>query len=113
VTEGPADPQEDRPVRVTRFMLDTDTVSFAMRGQGGVTGRIVEHRPSELCVSSITVAELRHGAARRGSTKLHQLIDKFLANVAALPFDEKCAGRYGELAALLADRGTRSVISAS
>src|SRR5436309_135807 len=56
------------------YMLDTDTVSFALRGQGRVAARLLEHRPSELCISSITLAELRFGAEARRSRKLHRLI---------------------------------------
>ncbi|MDP2627990.1 MAG: hypothetical protein Q8Q58_13955 [Candidatus Rokubacteria bacterium] len=51
-------------------MLDTDTVSFALRGQGRVAARLLEHRPSQLCISSITLAELRFGAEARRSRKL-------------------------------------------
>jgi tRNA(fMet)-specific endonuclease VapC len=50
-----------------RYMLDTDTVSFALRGQGRVAARLLEHRPSDLCISSITLAELRFGAEARRS----------------------------------------------
>jgi tRNA(fMet)-specific endonuclease VapC len=92
---------------VTRlFMLDTDSVSDALRGEGRVAARILEHRPSELCVSSITVAELRYGAERRNSSKLHKAIDVFSSNVAVLPFDEVCAAHFGTLGAALAARGT-------
>jgi len=55
------------------YMLDTDTVSFALRGQGRVAARLLGHRPSELCISSITLAELRFGAEARRSRKLHRL----------------------------------------
>ena len=41
------------------YMLDTDTVSFALRGHGRVVARLLERRPSELCLSSIALAELR------------------------------------------------------
>jgi len=91
---------------VTRFMLDTDTVSYALRGQGDVQARIMEHRPSELCVSAITVAELRFGAHRRASAKIQKLIDIFVSKVEVLPFDELCAGHFGALASQLAARGT-------
>jgi len=60
-----------------KFMLDTDTVSFALRGQGEVGSRLVEHAPSHLCLSAISLAELRFGADRRGSKRLHRLIDTF------------------------------------
>ena len=88
-----------------RFMLDTDSVSFALRGQGDVGTQILDHRPSELCISSITVAELRYGATRRKSARLHQLIDTFTKNVAVMPFDEVCAAHFGQLASELADHG--------
>jgi tRNA(fMet)-specific endonuclease VapC len=88
------------------FMLDTDSVSFALRGQGRVASRILEHRPSEICISAITLGELRYGAARRNSSKLHELIDAFTANVAVMPFDEACAAHFGILASKLAERGS-------
>jgi len=88
-----------------QFMLDTDTVSYALRGQGKVAVEILKHNPSELCVSAITVAELRFGADKRKSAKLHRLIDSFLATVAVRAFDQACAEEFGKLANLLADRG--------
>ncbi len=89
-----------------RFMLDTDSVSYALRGQGDVGARIIAHRPSELGISSITLAELRYGAERRKSRKLHHLIDAFTSNVAVLPFDEACGAHFGKLASELVARGT-------
>jgi tRNA(fMet)-specific endonuclease VapC len=90
---------------MTRFMLDTGSVSDALRGEGRVGMRILEHRPSELCMSSITLAELRYGASRRKSARLHQLIDAFIRDVAVKPFDEQCAEGFGSLAGELARRG--------
>lgn len=87
-------------------MLDTDSVSYWLRGQGSVGARIVEHLPSELCISSITLAELRYGASRRKSAKLHQMIDHFSSDVAVMPFDETCAMHFGQIASDLAERGT-------
>jgi tRNA(fMet)-specific endonuclease VapC len=87
-------------------MLDTDTVSFALRGQGRVAEKIVSHRPSELCVSAITLAELRFGADRRKSRKLHALIDAFIGNVAVMAFDESCTVEFGLIASELAERGS-------
>lgn len=87
------------------FMLATDTVSWALRGQGAVPARLLEHRPSQLCISSITLAELRFGADAKGSRKLHRLIDTFVTSVAVMPFDEAAAGRFGPVASALARRG--------
>jgi tRNA(fMet)-specific endonuclease VapC len=85
-------------------MLDTDSVSFALRGQGRVGTSILQHRPSEICISALTLAELRYGASRRKSARLHELIDAFIANVGVMPFDESCASSFGIVAATLAAR---------
>ena len=87
-------------------MLDTDTVSYALRGQGGVAARLLEHRPSEVCVSALTVAELRYGAERRKSERIHAAIDTFVRDVAVMAFDESCATAFGAIASELATRGT-------
>jgi tRNA(fMet)-specific endonuclease VapC len=87
-------------------MLDTDTVSFALRGQGNVGAQILDHRPSELCVSAITVAELRYGCSRRKSSRLDQLVDNFIGNIAVMPFDETCANNFGRIASTLTEKGT-------
>lgn len=87
------------------YMLDTDTVSFALRGQGRVGARILEHRPSQLCISSITLAELRFGAEARRSRKLHQIIASFVESVEVTGFDQQAANRFGVVATSLTQRG--------
>jgi tRNA(fMet)-specific endonuclease VapC len=88
------------------YMLDTDTVSFAIRGIEEVGARLVEHAPSQLCISSITLAELRFGAEHRGSKKLHRLIDTFIRSVPVEPFDDVAATKFGAVAAALIREGT-------
>ena len=87
------------------YMLDTDTVSFALRGQGRVAARLLEHRPSEMCISAITLAELRYGADARRSRSLHRLISTFVEAIEVVAFDQAAAGRFGVVAAVLARRG--------
>ena len=87
------------------YMLDTDTVSFAMRGQGRVATRLLQHRPSEVCMSSLSLAELRYGADRRRSRRLHRLIDAFADSVEVVDFGRVAADRFGAIGALLARRG--------
>jgi tRNA(fMet)-specific endonuclease VapC len=88
-----------------RYMLDADTVSYAIRGQGHVAERLLEHRPSELCLSSITLGELKFGAEVKRSPKLHGAIRRFMADVAVVSFDEAAADRFASLAAALSRRG--------
>lgn len=87
-------------------MLDTDTVSFAIRGEGAVSVRMLQHKPSEICISAITVAELRFGADKRKSRKLHGFIDGFTSSLTVVAFDEHAATRFGLVATELVRRGT-------
>lgn len=87
-------------------MLDTDSVSFALRGEGRVGEHILRVRPSALCISSITLAELRYGADKRQSRKLHRLIETFIGSLTVAPFDLAAANRFGNVAITLDRRGT-------
>lgn len=89
-----------------KFLLDTDSVSYALRGEGRVAEQIRGHRPSDLGLSAITLAELRFGADRRGSRRLHRLIDAFIGDITVVPFDKEAAGRFGKVAAALMSKGT-------
>ena len=91
---------------MARYLLDADTVSYALRGEGGVAARILEHPPSDLCISSITLAELGFGAAAKKSQKLRRAIRAFIRDVSVLPFDEVAAERFAAVAAELAESGT-------
>jgi|SRR6266540_4913007 len=89
-----------------KYLLDTDTVSYALRGEGQVAGRITAHKPSSLCISAITLAELRFGADRKGSRRLHGLIDTFAAAVEVVDFGEDAALEFGRIGTILAEGGT-------
>ena len=86
-------------------MLDTDTVSYALRGVGNVGQRILATKRTEICISSLTLAELRFGAERRRSRRLHTLITQFTAPLVVAPFDAAAADRFGQIGAALAGRG--------
>ena len=89
-----------------KYLLDTDSVSYALRGHGDVGVRIRECNPSDLRISAVTLAELRYGADRKGSRKLHSLIDTFAAAIEVVPFDEVAAAEFGRIGSMLAERGT-------
>ena len=89
-----------------KYLLDTDSVSYALRGQGDVGERIRECKPSDLSISAITLAELRYGADRKGSRKLHGLIDTFAGAIEVVSFDEVAAAEFGRIGSMLAERGT-------
>lgn len=57
-------------------------------------------------MSAIALAELRFGADRRKSTKIHRLIDAFTTGIQVVPFDDACATRFGIVAAALQAQGS-------
>jgi predicted nucleic acid-binding protein len=88
-----------------RFLLDTDTISFALRGQGGVADELRRRSPSEVCTSSVVAGELELGVARRGSRNLRRELEGLYSGLEVLPYDREAARRYGRLAAVLLDEG--------
>ncbi|MGC4089960.1 MAG: PIN domain-containing protein [Polyangiaceae bacterium] len=89
-----------------RFMLDTDTVSFVLRGQGEAAAQLTAHAPSEVCLSSISLSELRFGADKRRSKRLHRLIDTFTDTIEVVPFDAAAAAIFGRVCSALQSKGT-------
>jgi len=91
---------------MTAYLLDTDTVSFALRGDGNVAVTMLSQKPSQLAISSLTLGELRFGAEKRKSKKLHHLIDVFVGTIEVLAYGAEAATYFGKLCALLQRRGT-------
>src|SRR5206468_10871750 len=87
-------------------LLDTNTVSFAVRGIGGVSDRLREADPQEIVISAITEAELWFGVRKSGSRRLERAVSGFLDAIAVLVLDRSAARSYGTLRALLENRGT-------
>jgi tRNA(fMet)-specific endonuclease VapC len=87
-------------------MLDTDTVSFVLRGQGAAGTNLTAHAPSAVCLSAISLSELRFGAEKRRSKRLHRLINTFVTTVDVVPFDAVAAAQFGRLCAALEGTGT-------
>ena len=90
-----------------RFLLDTNIVSDVARfPQGIVADRIAEVGERHVCTSVVVAAELRYGAARRGSARLSERIEAVLSALAILAFDEPADRYYAELRAHLERCGT-------
>jgi tRNA(fMet)-specific endonuclease VapC len=56
-------------------------------------------------MSVLTLAELRFGADRKRSKRLHSLTDTIVASVRPVAFDENAAAAFGQLATALLDKG--------
>lgn len=86
-------------------MLDTDTVSFVLKGEGEAAANLTAHAPSQICMSAMTLSELRFGADKRGSKRLHRLIDAFTESVEVVPFGGEAAATFGRLCSNLESKG--------
>ncbi|MES2581136.1 MAG: type II toxin-antitoxin system VapC family toxin [Pseudomonadota bacterium] len=91
---------------MTRYMLDTNTVSHLLRSHPAVAARIVQVPMASLCISAITQGELLFGLAKRPSAKaLHIAVREFLRRVDILPWDSSVAENYGTVRARMVEVG--------
>jgi tRNA(fMet)-specific endonuclease VapC len=90
-----------------RYLVDTNTVSFIIKGNvPRVRERLLEVPMSQVLISAVTEAELLFGAARRhDAVRLRTAIDEFLLRVDSLPWDSKAARHYADLRAALESAG--------
>lgn len=90
-----------------RYMLDTNTIAYAKnRRPASVLERLIQHDPSEICISAITMAELEFGInhSSRPSQNRKALL-MFLSGITILPFGPEAAQTYGEMRHTLQSQG--------
>lgn len=90
-----------------RYMLDTNIVSFIIKANN----RILEHKiksisKEQICISSITQAELLYGIARKPeATRLHREVHHFLNHIQILSWENDIAPYYAQIRADLEKKG--------
>jgi tRNA(fMet)-specific endonuclease VapC len=91
------------------YMLDTDSVSYLVRGKApALDAHVASVSPKYLCISAVTRGELLYGLKLKdGAQRLARLIDQFLLRVQCLPWDEVAATHFASIAAELHKAGTR------
>ncbi len=89
-------------------MLDTDTVSYLVRGKSpALDKRVSKTPPEDLCISAVTRGELLYGLhLKQGAHRLGKVIEQFLMRVQCLPWDEHAATHFATVAAQLHASGT-------
>lgn len=82
-----------------RYMLDTNTVSYIIKGvSADVRDQLRKVPMATVCISAITEAELLRGVARKPEAKhLPLAIKEFLLRVDILPWDSDAANTYAKL----------------
>ncbi len=89
-----------------RYLLDTNIVSDLVRHpQGKVAQRIRKVGELEVCTSIIVAAELRYGAAKKGSPRLSAQLEAVLDALEVLPFEAPADRAYGVLRTQLEQAG--------
>lgn len=88
-------------------MLDTDIVSYLVRGRYlRLDWHIANVQSKQLCISSISRAELRVGVLMKPEAmSLAHYINEFLDRTPALAFDQMAADCYANVAARLRRHG--------
>lgn len=90
-----------------RYLLDTNIVSDLVRNpQGKVAQHIREIGEAQICTSIIVAAELRYGAAKKGSPRLLAQLKAVLGALEVLPFETPADSAYGLLRTRLEQAGT-------
>jgi tRNA(fMet)-specific endonuclease VapC len=91
---------------VSRYLLDTNILSDLVRHpQGRVAERIKAVGEGNVCTSIVVAAELRYGAAKKGSARLTQQVQAVLGALDILPIEAPADEIYGTIRADLERRG--------
>jgi tRNA(fMet)-specific endonuclease VapC len=92
---------------LTRFLLDTNILSDLVRNpQGRVAVRIAAVGEDSICTSIIVAAELRFGAAKKGSERLTRQVDRILSVIDVQAFDAPADNAYARLRVQLKAAGS-------
>lgn len=90
-----------------RYLLDTNTCIYLMKGSTGVLEHFLTKRKSGVGISSITVAELYYGVFNSAFPEKNSInLTNFFAGIDILEFDSGAAIEYGRIRALLRQKGT-------
>lgn len=92
---------------MSAYLLDTNVISDLVRNpRGRIATRIAEVGEDAVATGIVVAAELRFGAAKKGSPQLSARIDAILGAMTILPLEPPCDVLYGQLRADLERRGT-------
>ncbi len=89
-----------------RYLLDTNIVIYVLKRRPVAVLATFNDNASRMAISSITLAELLHGAEKssRVSENL-AVVEDFCSRLDVLPYGPKAAQHYGAIRAALEKRG--------
>ncbi len=86
------------------MILDTDTISYYLRGDKSVQKKFLTHR-HELASTAINYSELIFGLKQKDNKNLFPKVELMFDNINVYSFDKKSAMVFGHLKSLLAKNG--------
>ena len=91
-----------------KLMLDTNIcIALIKRKPKDILDKFSAYQVGDICISSVTLAELRYGVAKsRFKEKNQAALDEFILPLEVVSFDENAAMVYGNLRATLEKQGT-------
>ena len=83
-----------------RYLLDTNACVDYLTGRyPSVAARLRALGPSDACLSSVVVAELRYGADKSAHVRRnHRMLDTLMDKIPCQAFDDAAAAAYGKIA---------------
>lgn len=89
-----------------RYLLDTNTVIYVLKRRPIEVMATFNANASRMAISSITLAELLHGAEKSSRVADNlTAVDDFCSRLQVLPYDAKAAQHYGAIRAALEKSG--------
>lgn len=91
-----------------KVMLDTNIcIALIKQKPANVVKKFNDFQVGEICISTVTLAELRYGVAKSQYQEKNQAaLDDFILPLEIAEFDEVAANYYGVLRANLETKGT-------
>ena len=91
-----------------RYMLDTNICIYVIKHKPEkVFQKLQTIHPEDVCISSVTYAELVHGVEKSAAMEKNRLaLSMLLANMEILDFDVDTADCYGKIRSGLEKKGT-------
>lgn len=89
------------------YLLDTNVISYWMRGDLHLIQKIKRYSPSELSLSTVTLAEIYYGIEKSPVKKKERRlkIEHIKSQLEIYPFNESAALKYGAIRAALERQG--------
>ena len=89
------------------YLLDTNIISYWMRGDEKLIKKIKNHKPSDLSICTITLAEIYYGIEKSPVKKKERRnkIERICSQLDIYPFDDLASRKYSMIRTQLEKEG--------